>query len=77
MKTFMIVITLWFPIPWESGPDAIQVDGHHGKPLRFETREACREHVEKNLEDLKQFAIVNFSDKPGALVKQILCAETK
>ena len=68
---YEIVIIMFMPLGYE-GDDAMRIETLYGQPLVFETREKCREHVWKNLDMLKVFAIQQFD---GAPVKSISCYE--
>ena len=77
MIKYIIVVTMFFINPVQFGEnDAVEIESYKGRPLQFEKQSDCYEHVEKNLEKIKEFAIYTYRDKPGALVKQIICAET-
>ena len=76
MKEIVIVITMLFANPSDPSKDAIEIESHNGKPVHFSEMEECFKYVQVNFEQLKAFANKEFSDKPGALVKQILCVET-
>ena len=49
MKELIILIVMMFP-EYGRYPDSIAVNGLHGKPLSFTTREKCADHVNKNID---------------------------
>jgi len=78
MKTIIILITMFFPDPTYQGNDAIAIDTYRGMPLRFATMQHCQEHVDKDVDGIKEFAIANWDHMdPKPLVKQILCVYEK
>ena len=66
---YEIVIIMFMPFGYQ-GDDAMRIKTLYGQPLVFETKEKCHEHVWKNLDILKAFAIRHFN---GAPVKSISC----
>ena len=75
MKIFIIAIVMFFADidrpSWLN--DSVEITTANGKPLFFKTKEQCITYVDKNLEDLKQFAKSHY---PSALaVKTIYCVE--
>ena len=78
MIKYAILITIFFSIPlWENGPQyAVKVNSLHGKPLVFDKIQDCYDHVNENVEPLKQFAISVYKDQdPNVLVKTIMCVQ--
>tara|TARA_R100000995_G_C3438970_1_gene102310 strand:+ start:358 stop:600 length:243 start_codon:yes stop_codon:yes gene_type:complete len=68
VKMWVIVIFMFMPLDAEN--DALTVTHLHGKPLEFSDATYCREHVRKNLDELKLLAREHYSNSP---VKQIDC----
>ena len=73
MEHYMIVILMFVALGID-GPDrdALEITHKDGKPLLFDTMEQCVDHVNKNLDELKQHASEQFD---GAPVKKIMCFE--
>ena len=74
MRWVIFVIMFMFD-PLHVGNDAITVDFKNGEPLLFHDVDECVEHVQNNLEEIKQFAIAEFEYK-GA-IKSISCVPEK
>lgn len=72
MKVLIILIVMMFP-EYGRYPDSIEVNGLHGKPLSFTTEEKCADHVNENIDALKDFAMSVYPD--AVAVKRILCIE--
>ena len=75
-KVFIIAIVMFWADPTATPENnAIEIKWLDGKPLYFETIEACGDHIDENLDALKEFGKVSF---PTAhTVKTIYCLERK
>ena len=75
-KVFIIAIVMWWADP--TAPpvnDSVEIKWLDGKPLYFETVEACTDHIDENFEALKDYGK---SVYPSAhTVKTIYCLERK
>lgn len=76
MKYFMISIIMWWanpediPFPYN---DSVEIQTYMDEPLHFKTLQECYQHVDENLENLKEFGRYYY---PSAnAVSQILCIE--
>ena len=70
-KVWQIIITMFVALGTTN--DAIVVEQLNAKPLVFESRTKCLEHMWDNIETLKEFGRANFDNSP---VKEIGCYET-
>ncbi len=72
MEVFIIAIVMWWGDPTAKPVnDSVEIQTLHGKPLFFETREACHEHIDQNLDALKAFGRANYPTSNA--VKSIYC----
>ena len=68
----MYVIVLLMFVTLGAERDALEVSHKDGKLLEFHTYEECFDHVEKNIDELKEFAKAGFD---GAPIKKVLCVQ--
>ena len=74
MKVFIIAIVMWWADPtMRPADDSVEIKTLFGKPLYFQTMEACFDHVDENLEALKGFGRAYYPTSNA--VARILCVE--
>ena len=75
-KVFIIAIVMWWANPIDTPTnDSVEIKWLDGKPLYFETVEECGNHIDDNLQALKEYGKAVY---PTAhTVKTIYCIETK
>jgi len=72
MEVFTILVVMYWPnILDRPATDSVMAEFYNGKRLEFSSYDSCYNHVQENLEALKQFGKSNFPD--AELVKKILC----
>ncbi len=75
-KVFIIAIVMWWADATQTPfNDSIEVTHLHGQPLYFKTEQECGDHIDENINALKDFGQRSF---PTAhTVKTIYCVETE
>ena len=63
---FIVIMML---LPSSAHRDSVEVTHLDGKPLVFEAREQCFNHVRANLAGLKQLAYEHYGDTPIATIE--------
>ena len=73
-KVFIIAIVMWWADPTQIPEnDSVEITHLHGQPLYFETQQECFNHVDMNLQALKEYGKATY---PTAnTVKVIYCLE--
>ena len=72
MEVFIIAIVMWWGDPLAKPlEDSVEIDSLHGKPLYFETQQACFDHVDENFDALKAFGRAFYPSANS--VKSIYC----
>jgi len=72
MKVFIIAIVMWWGDPSAKPKhDSVEVETLDGKPLFFNTQQACFNHVDENLDALKAFGRAYYPSSNA--VKSIHC----
>ena len=73
---FIIAIVMWWADP-TSTPinDSVEIKFLDGKPLYFMTKKECGDHIDENLQALKDYG--KYVYPTAHTVKSIYCIETK
>tara|TARA_Y100000816_G_scaffold140188_1_gene99295 strand:- start:240 stop:497 length:258 start_codon:yes stop_codon:yes gene_type:complete len=73
-KVFIIAIVMWWADPTATPTkDSVEITHKHGLPLYFATQQECFNHVDDNIDALKEYGKAVF---PTAhTVKSIYCLE--
>tara|TARA_Y100001938_G_C7928278_1_gene348025 strand:- start:8 stop:265 length:258 start_codon:yes stop_codon:yes gene_type:complete len=73
-KVFIIAIVMWWSDPiLTPSNDSVEITHLHGKPLYFETIEECGDHIDENLQALKNYGRSVYPTSHA--VKTIYCVQ--
>tara|TARA_Y100001973_G_scaffold85129_1_gene126863 strand:+ start:3082 stop:3303 length:222 start_codon:yes stop_codon:yes gene_type:complete len=70
MAFTILVMLFWYDPTMDDGK-AFKISHLNGKPLTFQTEDACFKHVDANYNDIKEFVEAYYDKK--ATVSKIMC----